>query len=80
MRYLHGTHESARLALRAMALPGLRIAGAGLWNFHPYGARTCQSAPQRLSPFHDLNGFQYHDNWLQNLLVAASLGGRRAST
>ena len=71
MRYLHGTHESARLALRAMAL---------LWNFHPYGARTRHGAPQRLSPFHDLNGFQYHDNWLQNLLVAASLGGRRAST
>jgi hypothetical protein len=46
----------------------------------PYGARTRQGAPQRLSPFHDLNGFQYHDNGLQNLLVAASLGGRRAST
>ena len=51
-----------------------------LWNFHPYGPRTRQGASQRVSPFHDLNGFHYHDNWLQNLLAAASLGGRRAST
>ena len=32
-----------------------------------------------LLALYDLNGFQYHDNWLQNLLVAASLGGQRAS-
>jgi len=24
-----------------------------------------------------LNGFVYHDNWLQNLLVSASMGGFR---
>ena len=30
MRYWHGTTDSARLAVRAMALQ---------WNFHPYGAR-----------------------------------------
>lgn len=66
MRYLHGTPGSARLAVRAMAL---------LWNFHPYGARLRRGDPQRRSPFADLNGFQYHDNWLHNLLIASSLGG-----
>lgn len=71
MRYFHGTRESARLGARAMAM---------LWNFHPYGARTCRASPGRRSPFHDLNGVQYHDNWLHNLLIASSLGGRRAST
>lgn len=32
--------------------------------------------PERLSPFADLNGFQYHENWRHNLLIAASLGGQ----
>lgn len=68
MRYFHGSLASARLALRAMAM---------LWNFHPYGARLRRQDGERLSPFADLNGFQYHDNWLHNLLIASSLGGRR---
>lgn len=68
MRYLHGKDEKARLALRAMALQ---------WNFHPYSARVCRENRGRQSPFADLNGFQYHDNWLHNLLIAASMGGRR---
>jgi len=67
MRYFHGTRESSRLAARAMALH---------WNFHPYSARA-QSEGAKRSPFEALNGFQYHDNWLYNLLSAASLGGRR---
>jgi hypothetical protein len=66
--YLYGKPATARLALRAMAV---------LWNFHPYTARLRQAAPQRQSPFADLNGFQYHNNWLHNLLIAASLGGRK---
>jgi len=68
MRYLHGTPESARLAVRAMALQ---------WNFHPYGARCRGDDRTRCSPFHDLNGFEYHPNWLHNLLIASSMGGRR---
>lgn len=60
--YLHGKKETARLALRAMAV---------LWNFHPYTGRLRQAAPQRQSPFADLNGFQYHENWLHNFLIAA---------
>jgi hypothetical protein len=68
MRYCHATTASARLAVRAMALQ---------WNFHPYGARLRRDQPARVSPFYDLNGFQYHSNWLHNLLIASSLGGLR---
>jgi len=68
MRYCHATTASARLAVRAMALQ---------WNFHPYGMRLRRDQPLRVSPFHDLNGFQYHPNWLHNLLIASSLGGLR---
>ncbi len=38
------------------------------WNFHPYGVRSRRDDPSRRSPFHDLNGFEYHPNWLHNLL------------
>jgi hypothetical protein len=68
MKYLHGRAGAARLALRAMALQ---------WNFHPYGERLKRMDHHRQSPFADLNGFQYHENWLQNLLIASSLGGLR---
>jgi hypothetical protein len=68
MRALHGTPDAARLAMRAMALQ---------WNCHPYGARTRRADLTRRSPFHDLNGFEYHPNWLHNLLIASSMGGRK---
>ncbi len=68
MRYFHGTEATARLGVRALALQ---------WNFHPYSPRVQRAAPQRSSPFADLNGFQYHPNWLHNLLIASSMGGRR---
>ncbi len=65
-RYFHGHLMTAEYQVRAWAL---------FHNFQPF----CPRAPiraQYLSPFHKLNGFVYHDNWLHNLLVAASLGGR----
>jgi hypothetical protein len=68
MRYCHGQQASARLAMRAWALQ---------WNFHPYGPRLRHDQPARSSPFADLNGFHYHSSWLQNLLVASSMGGLR---
>ena len=68
MQYFHGNKESARLYLRSMAL---------VWNFHPYGARTCSEGSARISPFTDLNGFSYHNNWLHNLLIASSMNGRK---
>ena len=39
--------------------------------------RTRRDDPTRRSPFHDLNGFEYHPNWLHNLLIASSMGGRK---
>jgi hypothetical protein len=68
MQYCHGHQQSARLAVRAWALQ---------WNFHPYGPRLRHYQPSRSSPFADLNGFHYHTNWLQNLLLASSMGGFR---
>ncbi|MFN0120435.1 MAG: hypothetical protein ACKV2V_08035 [Blastocatellia bacterium] len=64
--YLHGSDEKARLNVRAKALQ---------WNFHTYSQRVRREDPARISPFADLNGFVYHENWLHNLLIAASLGG-----
>lgn len=66
--YGHSSAKSTRLAVRAMALQ---------WNFHPYGRRLRQREPSRVSPFGDLNGFVYHENWLHNLLIASSMGGLR---
>ena len=68
MQYFHGTLESARQSMRALAL---------VWNFHPYGTRTRNEEKGRLSPFHDFNGFSYHDNWLQNLSISMSMNGRK---
>jgi hypothetical protein len=67
MQYFHGTIASANQAVRAMAL---------LWNFHPYCEKVQSRSPYSRSPFEDLNGFHYHDHWLRNLMIAASLNGR----
>lgn len=72
MQYFHGDKTSARQYVRAMALA---------WNFHPYGRKTqIKYDGCRISPFEGLNGFRYHDNWLHNLLIAASMGGRTPQT
>lgn len=65
-QYFHGHLSSAKLFLRASAM---------LWNFHPYGTRTQANFPNRSSPFADLNGFQYHPNWLHNFLISSSHQG-----
>lgn len=67
MQYFHGTLDAAKQGLRAMAL---------LWNFHPYCRKVQAMEPHSMSPFEDLNGFRYHDNWLRNFLIASSLNGR----
>lgn len=64
MKYFHWhKRKSPVLFVRAMAL---------CWNFHRYTKRV-----GRHSPFEDLNGFVYHHNWLENLLIAASLQERK---
>jgi hypothetical protein len=67
MQYFHGTEAAAQKALRAMAL---------LWNFHLYIPKVRARSPNHTSAFEGLNGFRYHDHWLKNLLIAASLNGR----
>ena len=68
MRYFHHSTKSARLTVRAIAL---------LWNFHPYSERLRRKDHSRQSPFCDLNGFQYHSNWLHNFFIASSMRGLR---
>ena len=68
MRYLQRHARAARLAMRAMALQ---------WNFHPTGlarAATTRLVARRSTTS---NGFEYHPNWLHNLLIASSMGGRK---
>jgi hypothetical protein len=67
MQYFHGTQASAQKALRAMAL---------LWNFHLYIPKVRARNSQNTSAFQALNGFRYHEHWLKNLLIAASLNAR----
>jgi len=66
-RYFHGDRISSEYSVRAWAL---------LYNFHPYCPRS-KIAEKYKSPAHKLNSFIYHDNWLKNLLVSASMGGFR---
>ena len=66
-KYFHGHLMSAEYGVRAWAL---------LHNFRPYCPRAAV-AEQYQSPAHKLNGFVYHDNWLHNLLISASMGGYR---
>ena len=63
MRYFHGHLDSAELSIRAWALAH---------NFLPYCSRTAQYKSFS-SPVHQLTKSTYHNNWLQNLLISASL-------
>jgi hypothetical protein len=66
-KYFHGHLMTAEYRVRGWAL---------LHNFQPYCPRA-KAAVNHISPAHKLNGFVYHDCWLQNLLVSASMGGYR---
>lgn len=68
-RYFHGHLQTAEVRIRAWALAH---------NFLPYCPRATV-AEHYISPAHKLNGFVYHENWLENLLIAASLGGCQLS-
>ena len=68
-QYFHGKLPVAELNIRAWAL---------LYNFAPSNPWTQKKHQGLRSPAERLNGFRYHDNWLQNLLVSASLGGSYA--
>jgi hypothetical protein len=66
--HLHGSHEACRLHCRAWAL---------LSNFAPWHPATARENQGWRSPAERLNHHRYHDCWLQNLLISASLGGYR---
>ncbi|MEA3344476.1 MAG: hypothetical protein U9Q16_02250 [Patescibacteria group bacterium] len=63
-QYFHGNYESAELNIRGWAL---------ISNFAPSNPATVKKYNGKMSPAERLNGFSYHDNWLQNLMVSASL-------
>ena len=68
MQYFHGHFFSAEMGLRAWAI---------LRNFQPYCPRAASGQAVRECAAERLNGFRYRDNWLENLLVSASMGGYR---
>jgi hypothetical protein len=67
-QHLHGSEEACALHCRAWAL---------LFNFRPWHPAAARANRGWRSPAERLNEHRYHDDWLQNLLVSASLGGYR---
>jgi hypothetical protein len=68
-RYYHGHWVSAELQVRAWVL---------FHDFMPYCPRA-KIREQFISPFHQLNGSVYHQNWLHNLLISTSSTGLPAN-
>jgi len=67
-QHLHGGAEACHRHCRAWAL---------LYNFRPWNPATVRVNDGWRSPAERLNEHRYHDDWLQNLLISASLGGFR---
>ncbi len=67
-QHLHGSLEACRLHCRAWAL---------LCNFTPWHPAVARENQGWRCPAERLNQHRYHDCWLQNLLISASLGGYR---
>lgn len=67
-QHLHGSTAANEQGLRGWAL---------IQNFAPSCPRTNRKTPDLRSPAERLNGKRYHAEWLQNLLVSASLAGYR---
>jgi hypothetical protein len=67
-QHLHGGERACGLHVRAWAL---------LHNFRPWGPQAEKDNGGWRSPAERLNRHRYHDGWLHNLLVSASLGGYR---
>jgi hypothetical protein len=65
---LHGKTAAAEQRLRGWAL---------IPNFAPLCPWTVRETPELRSPAERLHGKRYHPEWLQNLLISASLGGYR---
>ena len=68
-QHLHGSRAACRLHCRAWAL---------LWNFAPWHPATMRENDDWRCPAERLNRHRYHEDWLQNLLISASLAGYRS--
>jgi hypothetical protein len=68
-QHLHGSREACRLHCRAWAL---------LWNFAPWHPATTRANHDWRCPAERLNRHRYHEDWLQNLLISASMAGYRS--
>ena len=67
-QHLHGSAEACERHCRAWAL---------LHNFRPWSPATVRANQGYRCPAERLNQHRYHDNWLHNLLISASLAGYR---
>lgn len=68
-QHLHGSPAACRLHVRAWAL---------LANYAPWHPAIVRENEDWRCPAERLNRHRYHDDWLQNLLISASLGGYRS--
>ena len=69
-QHLHGSPGACRLHCRAWAL---------LANYTPWHPAIARAHDGWRCPAERLNRHRYHDDWLQNLLISASLGGYRST-
>lgn len=67
-QHLHGALQAGDRHCRAWAL---------LYNFRPWHPATARVNGGYQSPTERLNQHRYHDDWLPNLLIAASMAGYR---
>lgn len=67
-QHLHGSREACGRHVRAWAI---------LANFRPWHPAVARANGGWRCPAERLNRHRYHDDWLQNLLASASLGGYR---
>lgn len=67
-QYFHGSLGAAERRVRSLSL---------LWNFCPSSPTTVRKYQGQYCPAERLNGSRYHDNWLENLLISASMNGYR---
>jgi hypothetical protein len=67
-QHLHGSEEACERHGRAWAL---------LYNYRPWHPAWTKENGGWRCPAERLNKHRYHDDWLQNLLASASLGGYR---
>jgi hypothetical protein len=67
-QHLHGSAAACERHVRAWAL---------LHNYRPWHPAVAKANGDWRCPAERLNQHRYHDDWLQNLLASASLGGYR---